>query len=556
MSKRLQGVGGAPGIAIGQVVRLLDIPNQQIIDANPEAALTRFQHAQELVVTRLQRLAEQLRTEGRDDEAGILDAQSLLAEDISLTDEVQRRVRDEQEALEPAVSATITQMRDILAGLDDPYLRERAADIDHVGQMIKAALHGTLGIQREIPSDAVIVAADLTPAETAELRGGSVAGFATAVGGATGHTAILARSLGIPAIVGLGDALLDISDATDVILDGDTSTLVVEPAQHEIRIYEQRIADQNVRKQQRQSLRDQPGQLADGHAVALWANIGHPDDALVAREQGAEGVGLFRTEFLFLHRNEAPTEEEQYIAYCSVLETMEGRPVVVRTLDIGGDKPLPYLAMPTEPNPFLGVRGLRLCMNRPDLFTAQLRALLRAATHGDLWIMLPMVATPQDFSWATQQLTVVAEALQSEKIAHRADVPLGIMIETPAAAITADILAKDVSFFSIGSNDLTQYTMAADRGLAELVQQYPHDAPAVLRLIACAVEAGKQAGIPVGVCGELASEPEAAIILAGLGVDELSMTAVAIPEVKERLLAITRDEACRAAQRAVDRVDD
>lgn len=554
MAKNLQGVGGAPGIAIGQIVRLIDTPNQQITDTNPEEALARFRQAQEMVVTRLQTLAEQLRTEGRADESGILDAQSLLAEDITLVDEVERRVRDEHEVLEPALSATIGQMRDMLAALDDPYLRERASDIDHIGQMLKAALQGTLGIQRDIPPNAIIVAADLTPAETAELRGGSVAGFATAVGGATGHTAILARSLGIPAIVGLGDALLAIPDTTNVILDGDTLTLVVEPDQHEIDIYQQRSADQDKRKQQRQSLRDQPGRLADGHPVALWANIGHPDDALVAHEQGAEGIGLFRTEFLFLHRNEAPTEDEQYAAYRSVLETMEGRPVVVRTLDIGGDKPLPYLDLPTEPNPFLGVRGLRLCMDRPELFTVQLRALLRAATHGDLWIMLPMIATQEDLFWAKQQITAVAKALKSEQIAHRTDVPIGIMIETPAAAMTADILAQDVAFFSIGSNDLTQYTMAADRGLAELAKRYPHDAPAVLRLIARTVEAGKQAGIPVGVCGELASEPQAAVILAGLGIDELSMTAVAIPEVKEHLLTVTQDEARGTAQRAVDAI--
>lgn len=555
MAKKLQGVGGAPGIAIGQVVRLLDTPNQHITDASPEDALTRFRHAQEMVVTRLQKLAEQLRDEGRADEAGILDAQSLLAEDVSLVEEVERRVRDEQESLTPAVMATIGQMRDVLAALDDPYLRERASDIDHIGQMLKAALQGTLGVQREIPANAVIVAADLTPAETAELRGGSVAGFATAVGGATGHTAILARSLGIPAIVGLGDALLDIPDTTKVILDGGTSTLIVEPDQQEIDSYQQHIADQDARKRQQQSLRDQPGQLADGHTVGLWANIGHPDDALVAHEYGAEGIGLFRTEFLFLHRNEPPTEDEQYTAYRSVLETMDGRPVVVRTLDIGGDKPLPYLDLPTEPNPFLGVRGIRLCMDRPELFTVQLRALLRAATHGDLWIMLPMIATRQDIVWAKDQIATVAKTLQSEQIAHRRDVPIGIMIETPAAAMTADILAKDVAFFSIGSNDLTQYTMAADRGLAELAKQYPHDAPAVLRLIARTIEAGKQAGIPVGVCGELASEPKAAVILAGLGVDELSMTAVAIPEVKERLLTIAQDEARGTAQRAVDGIN-
>ncbi len=334
-----------------------------------------------------------------------------------------------------------------------------------------------------LPPDAIIVAPDLTPSETAGLRGGSVAGFVTAYGGPTGHTAILARSLGIPAVVGLGRAALDIDDGMPLILDGGAALLIADPTDDERTQYAQHFAAQQAARMQQQAHRDEPCQLADGHRVALWANIGHPDEAKLALEYGAEGIGLFRTEFLFLNRTAPPDEQEQHAAYRAVLEIMSGRTVVVRTIDIGGDKHVPYLDMPREENPFLGVRGLRLCMQRPDLFMTQLRALLRAACHGDLWIMLPMVATPDDLRWGRTQLQAAAAALAADGVEQRADVKLGIMIETPAAAVTADLLARDAAFFSVGSNDLTQYTMAADRGQAELAARYPHDAPAVLRLI-------------------------------------------------------------------------
>ena len=352
-------------------------------------------------------------------------------------------------------------------------------------------------------------------------------------------------------MVGLGAAALAIADGAELILDGDAALLIADPSPAERAAYAQRVEDERAAAARRAGLRDQPGRLADGHPVALWANIGHPDEAHRAVEHGAEGIGLFRTEFLFLDRKAAPTEDEQFAAYRAALENMAGRPVVIRTLDIGGDKPLPYLDMPREENPFLGVRALRLCMRRPDLFATQLRALLRAAVHGDLWIMLPMVATPEDLAWGRAQLRAAAVALASEGISHRADVKLGVMIETPAAAVTADLLAREAAFFSVGSNDLTQYAMAADRGLGEFVKRYRHDAPAVLRLIAMAADAARRAGIPIGVCGELAGVPGAAPLLAGIGVDELSMAPAAIPIVKQRLLEITQTQAQALARAAM-----
>jgi phosphoenolpyruvate-protein phosphotransferase len=556
MSIHLKGAGGAPGIVLGRAV--LYLPAKADVAraySSVEDALAHLAAAQAMAAKSLSALAERLRGEGREEEAGIFDAQAMLAEDQFLSDEVARRMRDQGALLIGAIAATVGQMRADLQALDDPYLRERAADMDAIGSSILAVLHGDTAGLRDLPAGAIIIAADLTPAETAELRGGTVAGFATAYGGPTGHTAILARALGIPAVVGLGVAVLDIHDDAEVILDGAAALLIAEPDAQERTDYTSRTTQLHAESARRQTLRDQPGQLADGHRLALWANIGHPDQAHLALEHGAEGIGLFRTEFLFLDRAAPSSENEQYSAYRRTLETMAGRPVVIRTIDIGGDKQLPYLDMPHEDNPFLGVRALRLCMRRPDLFATQLRALLRAAVYGDLWIMLPMVATLDDLRWGRAQLVAAAAALATQGVPHRADVRLGIMIETPAAAVTADLLAREAAFFSIGSNDLTQYAMAADRGQADLAARYPHDSPAVLRLIVQATEAARRAGIPIGVCGELAGVPAAAVLLAGLGVNELSMAPASIPIVKERLREITIEQARVLAKDSLLRSD-
>jgi phosphotransferase system enzyme I (PtsI) len=549
MSTHLRGVGGAPGIVLGRAFcyPASQPTGQPIDDGGPDAALERFAAAQVAAAERLNSVAEVQRARGYEQEAGIFEFQALMVDDPAITDEVTRLVRAEAQSLDVALEAAIGQVRASIAALDDAYLRERAADVDAVGIEIRRALYGGPSLAGA-PPGTIIVAADLTPAETVELPD-SIAGFATAYGGPTGHTAILARSRGIPAVVGLGAAALDIRDGASLILNGQAALLVVDPSAAEQADYQRRSAEQEAAHVRRQALRDLPGQLADGHPVALWANIGRPDEARRALEQGAEGIGLFRTEFLFLERSAAPDEAEQFAAYRTTLETMAGRTVVVRTLDIGGDKPVPYLNLPHEPNPFLGVRGLRLCMRRPELFATQLRALLRAALYGDLWIMLPMIATPADLAWGQAQLRAAAESLAAEGIAHRADVRLGVMIETPAAAVTADLLAREAAFFSVGSNDLTQYAMAADRGAAELARQYPHDAPAVLRLIGQAATAAARAGIPIGVCGDLAGVADVAPALAGLGVAELSMAPAAIPLVKEQLRTVTLAEAQAAARR-------
>jgi phosphotransferase system enzyme I (PtsI) len=556
MSQHFTGAGGTPGIAIGQVFRY--VPHDATPPASGEdtaTALQRFTQAQQLAAARLQALHQQLLAEGRDDEAAIVDTQVLLVEDAAITEEVTRLVQDEHVPLEQALRATIEELRTTFAAMDDAYLRERAADMAAVGRILLARLRGEDALRDRLPANAIVVAPDLTPAETAELRGGVVAGFATAYGGATGHTAILARSLGIPAVVGLGAEVLALPDGTEVVLDGDNVLLIATPTDAERHAAAQRQDNQQTLHRQRELLREQPGQLSDGHRVALWANVGRPEEVQAAIDAGAEGIGLFRTEFLFFDRQTPPDEDEQFATYRRVLEMMGERPVVVRTIDIGGDKDIPYLHLPREANPFLGVRGVRLCMEYPDLFQTQVRALLRAAPYGNLWVMIPMVATPADFIWAREQFRAAAATLASAHVTHTADMRLGIMVETPAAAVTVDLFIGLADFMSIGSNDLTQYTMAADRGNGTLTRHYPHSACAVLRLIAQAATAASAAGIPLGICGELAADPVIAPLLVGMGVSELSMAPAAIPHIKERLLTTTAQHARTAAQRAITACD-
>ncbi len=546
MSMVLRGTGGASGLALGpahywkRAVTVADPADEPV-----EAALARFHAAQHAAAHRLRSLAERQRAAGLR-EADLFDAQAMLVEDETLTEGVTTLVL-EGKPLTSAIQAVVAQMQAAIADLDDDYLRERAADIAAVGVELLRALTGEQ-TPLFIPPGAIVIADDLTPAETVDLPL-HVAGFATAGGGPTSHTVILARSRGVPAVVGIGDAILRIPAGVNVLLDGDSATVMIDPDEDALQAAQDRMAALQATRRRQMALRDQPGRLRDGRHIALWANIGRPAEARLAREYGAEGIGLFRTEFLFLDRETPPDEEEQYAAYRAVITELPDRPIVIRTLDVGGDKPLPYLPIAAEANPFLGVRGIRLSMQRPELFQAQVRALLRAAFHGDIWIMLPMIATLSDLAWARAQMLEAAAALVAAGIDHRPDPPLGIMIETPAAAVMADQLAREAAFFSIGSNDLAQYTLAVDRGHPTLAAHYRTDDPAVWRMIELAARAARQAGIPIGICGELGGEPEAAVALAGLGLDELSMAPARIPIVKEYLAQTSWAEAQAAAAR-------
>ncbi len=547
--RRLAGIPGAPGIAFGPLAifdRRHVSPAQD--DLPPDAALERFTTARAAVQTHLQQLGAELRAEGKHEEAAIFDAQAMLAADPALESEVRRLIADEGRSLDAAIAAAIARMAETLGALDDPYLRDRAADVQAVGEELRSRLRGVAGAL-DVPAGSIVVAHDLTPAQTATLRKRQIAGFATAGGTATGHVAILARALDIPAVVGLGEALFELPDGAPAILAADEGVLIVEPTSRDRTRYESRRESLRTAAQRLAALRDQPAMTTDGQRVQLWANIGHPDEAAIALQYGAEGIGLFRTEFLFLDRASPPGEDEQCAAYSAALRIMRPHPVIVRTLDIGGDKPIPYLPALHEANPFLGARGLRFGMRFVDLFRTQLRALLRAATAGDLRIMLPMVATVDDLIWARNELAAAVESLTTDGVSHRADVPLGMMIETPAAAVALDLFAPQIAFCSIGSNDLAQYTLAADRTDADLSRRYRHDDPAVLRLIEIAARAANAAGIEISLCGELGADPGMAIVLLGLGVGKLSMSPTAIPRVKEAIRAVASDDArARAAQ--------
>jgi phosphotransferase system enzyme I (PtsI) len=536
----LHGSGGAPGIVSGPAFVHAPRAFATAATGDVAAALGLLSRTQHDVAARLQQRAATLREQAQAREAAIFDAHGALVHDAALTGRVERYLIGGV-SLPLAIDAAVAEMTALLESLGDEHLRERAADVRAIGEMLRGALNGGARWVDAVPPGAIVIAHDLTPADTFDLRAVGAAGFATAYGGPNGHTAILARSLGLAAVVGVGAALLTLADDTPLLLDGAARTLWVTPSAATL---EEAGRRQKLLRARQDAPRDAaPGKMRDGHEVALRANIGRPEEAEAARAAGAMGVGLFRSEFLFFDRPAPPGEEEQRAAYSAALRACAPHPVVIRTLDVGGDKPLPYLPTPAEPNPVLGTRGLRLCMRHPALFRTQLRALLRAALDGELWVMLPMVSSIEDVAWGRGELQAAAAALAEEGVPHRADVRLGITIETPAAAAIADLLAREAHFFSIGSNDLAQYALAADRSDGLLAASYPAASPAVLRLIAQAAAAARAAGIPVALCGELACDPAVAPALVGLGVGELSMSAGLIEPIRARLAELTLEEA-------------
>lgn len=553
---RIEGTGASPGIAIGRTFRYRDRTNAPADSDDPARRLTFDQVPPELA--RLQAAISQVRaniitaqatvsTSVDQDEAEVFDAHLLMLEDPALTGEVERRIRQEHQPALPALRETAGQLVDQFKQLDDEYLRGRAVDVEDVASQLANALTGNDSGPVELPQDAIVIADQLLPSDIALFDPGEVAGIVTGQGSRTSHIAILARALQLPTIVGVGTDLQRVESGTPAIVDGDQGRLILSPGPETLSHYQQRLRAGLLVEAERLGDRDAPAVTLDGIRIQLFANIGGPEQAAPALAMGAEGVGLFRTEFLFIDRPEAaglPDEEEQRSAYQRALEVFgPGRPVVVRTLDVGGDKPVPGIELPAEANPFLGVRGLRLTLRYPELLRTQLRALLRAATEGDLWIMLPMVTTVQDVRDARAIVDEVRAELTQAGVPHRDDVPLGIMVETPAAALTATSLAQEVDFFSLGTNDLTQYVLAVDRTQDELSQRYSSLEPAVLRLIGETVAAADAAGKPVAVCGEMAGDPTAIPILLGLGVRELSMTGGSIGRAKEVIAALRISEA-------------
>lgn len=545
----LRGVAAAPGLAAGPawVYRPAELPlppepADGAAAPDPEEELARWRQARERVKGRLDELAARTRQRAGEEEAAIFEAHRLLVDDPELDAEVARRVRDEGQTAAAAVRAATEAYAAMLEGLDDEYLRGRAADIRDVGRQLLAALMGADldGAAPDRPS--VIVARDLTPSDTARWPRELVLGLVTELGGATSHVAILARGSGVPAVAGVTGALEAVADGQLVVVDGDRGEVVVDPGPSRRVEVEERLRRREARQRQAAALRHLPAVTTDGRRVELAANIGRPDDIEAAEPYGPEGVGLFRTEFLFLDRSQPPREEEQFRAYAAAVRALAGRRLVLRTLDVGADKRLPFIDWPEELNPSLGWRGARIGLDRPELLRAQLRAALRAAAGGPVAVMFPMITTLDEICRLRRFVREVGEELAREGIAH-GDVEVGIMVETPAAALTARQLATEVDFFSIGTNDLTQYTLAVDRTNERVARLYDAFHPAVLRLILEVGRAAAEAGIWAGVCGELAGEPLAAPFLVGAGITELSMSAPALLAVKRVIRGIAYADA-------------
>ena len=535
---RIAGVAASEGVAVGPVFvharRELEPERENISEDKVEEELARFQSAVEAVVQKLSETAERLRESGSEKEAGIFDAHVEMAEDPEFHSEVEERVRN-LTSPEAAVLAVGEEFAGMFAEMEDEYIAARADDVRDVASQVAADLMGSKAAGLEMLEEpSVILARNLAPSDTVRIPKGMALGFVIAEGSKTSHVSIMARSFGIPAVVGVGAALEEAFEAEVVALDGGEGYAVADPDHDTVVEFERKqeaIAEEQASLEE---FKHVEARTRDGQRIEVAANIGSAEEAESALEWGAEGVGLFRTEFLFMERPELPSEEEQYGAYRKVAEAFGERPVIIRTLDVGGDKDLPGVDQPEEENPFLGWRGIRMCLDVPELFKPQLRAILRAASHGNLRIMFPMIVDTVELHAAKELIQECRRELENEGTQF-GEVDIGVMVETPAAAIRAADLAPEVSFFSIGTNDLVQYTLAADRGNERLRRLQSADHPAVLDLIGRTCKAAREAGIWVGVCGETAGEAAMIPKLIELGVTELSMSAPSIPRAKKVL---------------------
>ncbi|HEG7113641.1 TPA: phosphoenolpyruvate--protein phosphotransferase [Staphylococcus aureus] len=556
MSKLIKGIAASDGVAIAKAYLLVEPDltfdkNEKVTDVEGEVA--KFNSAIEASKVELTKIRNNAEVQLGADKAAIFDAHLLVLDDPELIQPIQDKIKNENANAATALTDVTTQFVTIFESMDNEYMKERAADIRDVS---KRVLSHILGVELPNPSmideSVVIVGNDLTPSDTAQLNKEFVQGFATNIGGRTSHSAIMSRSLEIPAIVGTKSITQEVKQGDMIIVDGLNGDVIVNPTEDELIAYQDKRERYFADKKELQKLRDADTVTVDGVHAELAANIGTPNDLPGVIENGAQGIGLYRTEFIYMGRDQMPTEEEQFEAYKEVLEAMGGKRVVVRTLDIGGDKELSYLNLPEEMNPFLGYRAIRLCLAQQDIFRPQLRALLRASVYGKLNIMFPMVATINEFREAKAILLEEKENLKNEGHDISDDIELGIMVEIPATAALADVFAKEVDFFSIGTNDLIQYTLAADRMSERVSYLYQPYNPSILRLVKQVIEASHKEGKWTGMCGEMAGDETAIPLLLGLGLDEFSMSATSILKARRQINGLSKNEMTELANRAVD----
>lgn len=554
MTEILKGIAASSGIAIGKAFLMTepDLTVTKSTVTNKEEEITRFHEAVNAAKLELQKIRDRAEVDLGTENAAIFDAHLLVLSDPELLGAVESKVNDEAVNAETALQETADTLIVMFEQLDNEYMRERAADIRDVTKRVIARL-----LEVEVPNiglideEVIIISKDLAPSDTAQLNRAFAKGFTTDMGGRTSHSAIMARSLEIPAVVGTKNATSTIKQGDLIIVDGDNGEVLINPPTDVVESFVEKRNEQEAEKKQLSLLKNKKTITLDGIQVEVAANIGTPKDVESVLENGGEGVGLYRTEFLYMERDTLPTEEEQFQAYKQVLEKMGDKSVVVRTLDIGGDKQLPYLNLPEEMNPFLGFRAIRLCLEEQTIFRTQLRALLRASHFGNLKIMFPMIATLEEFREAKQLLLEEKEQLQKEGTLISEQIEVGIMVEIPSTAILADQFAKEVDFFSIGTNDLIQYTMAADRMNESVAYLYQPYHPAILRLVKMVIDASHAQGKWTGMCGEMAGDTIAIPLLLGLGLDEFSMSAPSMLKARNQINQLTQLEMKQIAEKAL-----
>ncbi len=543
-----KGIAGSEGIGIGNVVIIkeheINIETKTISDTDAE--ITRLQDAIEKFVEDTTKMAEKMDiTVGKKD-ADILRGHIQMLQDPMIEEQISALIVAEKVSAEMAVDQVLEQTAEMFAQIPDELLQQRATDFRDIKTRMVKLLLGIEDVDiSQVPANTVLVARDLTPSMTAGINPDNIAGILTEVGGRTSHSAILARAMEIPAVLSIENICSDVKNGDVVAIDGTSGVAIVNPDEDTVKEYEQKLEEYKKEKALLAEYAGKPSATKDGTKVELVCNIGKPEDAKKAVECDGEGIGLFRTEFLFMDRDSIPTEEEQFEAYKSVTETMKGKPVIIRTLDIGGDKAIPYLGLEEEENPFLGFRAIRFCLQRTDIYKTQLRALVRASAFGKIKIMVPLVTCVEELRQVKAMVADIMKDLDKEGIDYNKNLEIGVMMETSAACMIADLLAKEAAFFSIGTNDLTGYTMAVDRGNAKVAYLYSTYQPAVLRAIKRIIECGKKEGIMVGMCGEAAADPKLIPLLLAFGLDEFSVSATSV--LKTRKTISTQDvEECKA----------